>query len=84
MVKIKTQRQDYEQALAQAALLFSGWMSRFEAPSCHEQEVVVAATIEWLENTQRLLEDEDCASPFGCTKGDKQCLERRKEPALPQ
>ena len=59
MVKIKTQRQDYEQALAQAALLFSGWMSRFEAPSCHEQEVVVAATIEWLENTQRLLEDED-------------------------
>lgn len=59
MVKIKTQKQDYEQALAQAALLFSGWMSRFEAPSCHEQEVVVAATIEWLENTQRLMDDED-------------------------
>ena len=59
MVKIKTQRQDYEQALAQAALLFSGWMSRFEAPTCHEQEVVVAATIEWLENTQTLMDNED-------------------------
>jgi len=45
--------------LAQAALLFAGWMSRFEAPSCHEQDVVVAATIEWLENTQRLMDDED-------------------------
>ena len=59
MIKIKPQKQDYEQALAQAALLFSGWMSRFEAPSCHEQEVVVAATIEWLENTQTLMDNED-------------------------
>lgn len=59
MIKIKTQREDYEQALAQAALLFSGWMSRFEAPTCHEQEVVVAATIEWLENTQALMENEN-------------------------
>ena len=59
MIKIKPQKQDYEQALAQAALLFSGWMSRFEAPACHEQEVVVAATIEWLENTQALMENEN-------------------------
>ena len=56
---MKPQKQDYEQALAQAALLFSGWMSRFEAPTCHEQEVVVAATIEWLENTQTLMDNED-------------------------
>ena len=59
MIKMKPQKQDYEQALAQAALLFSGWMSRFEAPTCHEQEVVVAATIEWLENTQTLMDNED-------------------------
>ena len=59
MIKMKPQKQDYEQALAQAALLFSGWMSRFEAPNCHEQEVVVAATIEWLQNTQTLMDNED-------------------------
>lgn len=59
MVKMKTTKEDYETALAQAALLFSGWMSRFEAPSCVEQQVVVDATIEWLENTQRLMQDEN-------------------------
>ena len=56
---MKTTKEDYETALAQAALLFSGWMSRFEAPSCVEQQVVVDATIEWLENTQRLMQDEN-------------------------
>ena len=56
---MKPKKKDYEQALAEAALLFSGWMSRFEAPSCHEQEIVVAATVEWLENTEALMEHED-------------------------
>ena len=56
---MKPKKKDYEQALAEAALLFSGWMSRFEAPSCHEQEIVVAATVEWLENTEALMEYED-------------------------
>ena len=59
MVKMKTTKEDYETALAQAALLFSGWMSRFESPSCVEQQVVVEATIEWLNNTQRLMQDEN-------------------------
>jgi len=59
MIKMKPKKKDYEQALAEAALLFSGWMSRFEAPSCHEQEIVVAATVEWLENTEALMEYED-------------------------
>lgn len=59
MIKMKPKKKDYEQALAEAALLFSGWMSRFEAPSCHEQEIVVAATVEWLENTEALMEHED-------------------------
>jgi hypothetical protein len=57
MVKMKTTKEDYETALAQAALLFSGWMSRFEAPVCHEQQVVVEATMEWLENTKHLIDE---------------------------
>ena len=59
MIKMKTTKEDYETALAQAALLFSGWMSRFEAPTCLEQKVVVDATIEWLNNTQRIMQDEN-------------------------
>ncbi len=54
---MKTTKEDYETALAQAALLFSGWMSRFEAPVCHEQQVVVEATMEWLENTKHLIDE---------------------------
>ena len=56
MVKIKDTKQDYEMALAQAALLFSGWMSRFEEPTSPEQEAVVRATVEWLQNLEKLLD----------------------------
>lgn len=44
-------------ALAQAALLFSGWMSRFEEPTSPEQEAVVRATVEWLQNLEKLLDE---------------------------
>jgi hypothetical protein len=59
MIKMKTQKEDYEVALAQAAMLFAGWMSRFESPSCREQQEVVEATIEWLDKTQQLMQDEN-------------------------
>jgi hypothetical protein len=59
MIKIKPQKQDYELALAQAAMLFAGWMSRFEAPSCREQQEVVDATIEWVKQTEKLMQDEN-------------------------
>lgn len=57
MVKIKDTKQDYEMALAQAALLFSGWMSRFEEPTSPEQEAVVRATVEWIQNLEKLLHE---------------------------
>jgi hypothetical protein len=59
MIKIKAQREDYEIALAQAAMLLAGWMSRFEAPSCREQQEVVDATIEWMKQTEKLMQDEN-------------------------
>jgi hypothetical protein len=57
MVKIKDTKQDYEMALAQAALLFSGWMSRFEEPTSPEQEAVVRATVDWIQNLEKLLHE---------------------------
>ena len=57
MIKIKTTDQDIRIELAKAALLFDGWMSRFPAPECMEQEIVVQATREWLTNIDSILEE---------------------------
>lgn len=57
MIKIKTTDQDLRIELARAALLFDGWMSRFPAADCMEQEIVVEATREWLTNLETLLEE---------------------------
>jgi len=57
MIKIKTTDQDLRIELAKAALLFDGWMSRFPAADCMEQEIVVQATREWLTNLETLLEE---------------------------
>jgi regulator of RNase E activity RraB len=56
MVKIKAQREDYEQLIAEAAVIMGGWMSYFPAPDCREQDEVVKATIEWLKNAKQTVE----------------------------
>ena len=56
MVKIKPQREDYEQMIAQAAILIGGWMTFYPAPECHEQQEILDASREWLSNTKSQLE----------------------------
>lgn len=56
---MRPDRDEYKQALAHAALLFAGWMSRFEGPTCEEQDVVVRGTLEWMEKNEHLMEHED-------------------------
>jgi hypothetical protein len=55
-MKMKPQREDYEQLLAQAAVIMGGWMSFFPAPECVEQQEVVDATLEWLKETKKAVE----------------------------
>ena len=54
---MKTTDQDLRVEIARAALLLDGWMSRFPAPECMEQEIVLQATREWLSNIEALLEE---------------------------
>lgn len=54
---MKTTDQDLRIELAKAALLLDGWMSRFPAPECMEQEIVLQATREWMTNIEALLEE---------------------------
>jgi len=55
-MKMKPQREEYEQLLAQAAVIMGGWMSFFPAPECVEQQEVVDATLEWLKETKKAVE----------------------------
>jgi hypothetical protein len=52
MIKMKTTDQDLRVELAKAAML-----SRFPAPECMEQEIVLQATREWMTNIEALLEE---------------------------
>ena len=55
-MKMKPQREDYEELLGQAAIIMGGWMSFFPAPECVEQQEVVDATLEWLKETKKAVE----------------------------
>jgi len=55
-MKMKPQREDYEELLGQAAIIMGGWMSFFPAPDCREQQEVVDATLEWLKSAKRTVE----------------------------
>lgn len=50
MIKIKTN--DQAVLLAEAYMILNEWLSRFEKPTCEEQEVVVIATLEWLDKVE--------------------------------
>lgn len=56
MVKMKPQKDDYEQMLAQAAIVMGGWMTFFPAPDCAEQQEVLEATKAWLSEVKTQLE----------------------------
>ena len=57
MIKMKATNQDLMVEIAKAAMLLDGWMSRFPAPECMEQEIVLQATREWMSNIEAILEE---------------------------
>ena len=56
MIKMKAQKEDYEQLIAQAAILMGGWMTFWPEPDCREQMEVLEATRDWLNDAKTKLE----------------------------
>jgi hypothetical protein len=59
MIKIRPDRDTYETQLAKAAMVISGFMNRFEEPTCNEQAEVVEMAILWLRETDEMLNTDE-------------------------
>lgn len=59
MIQIRPDRKTYETQLAKAAMLISGFMNRFEEPTCQEQAEVVEMAILWLRETDEMLNTDE-------------------------
>ncbi len=57
MIKMKLTRNDYETQLAKAALVISGFLSRFEEPDCQEQAEVVEMAMLWMQETNQMMKE---------------------------
>ena len=59
MIQIRPDRNTYETQLAKAAMVISGFMNRFEEPTCNEQAEVVEMAILWLRETDEMLNTDE-------------------------
>ncbi len=59
MIKMRPDRDAYETQLAKAAMVISGFMNRFEEPTCQEQAEVVEMALVWMQETNEMMEDKD-------------------------
>ena len=59
MIKMRPDRNTYETQLAKAAMVISGFMNRFEEPTCNEQAEVVEMAILWLRETDEMLNTDE-------------------------
>jgi hypothetical protein len=59
MIKMRPDRDTYETQLAKAAMVISGFMNRFEEPTCQEQAEVIEMAILWLRETDEMLNNEN-------------------------
>ena len=59
MIKMRPDRDAYETQLAKAAMVISGFMNRFEEPTCQEQAEVVEMAMLWLRETDEMLNNEN-------------------------
>jgi len=59
MIKIKPDRETYETQLAKAALVISGFLNRFEEPTCQEQAEVVEMAMLWMQETNEMLNTDE-------------------------
>jgi hypothetical protein len=55
MIKMIPTRNDYETQLAKAALVISGFLNRFEEPTCQEQAEVAEMAMLWMQETNEML-----------------------------
>ena len=59
MIKMRPDRDTYETQLAKAAMVISGFLNRFEEPTCQEQAAVAEMAILWLRETDEMLNNEN-------------------------
>lgn len=59
MIKMRPDRDAYETQLAKAAMVISGFLSRFEEPDCQEQAEVVEMAMLWMQETNEMMEDKN-------------------------
>jgi hypothetical protein len=59
MIKMRPDREMYETQLAKAAMVISGFLNRFEEPTCQEQAEVAEMAILWLQETNEMMEDKN-------------------------
>jgi hypothetical protein len=59
MIKMIPTRDDYETQLAKAALVISGFLSRFEEPTCQEQAEVAEMAMLWMQETNEMLNTDE-------------------------
>jgi hypothetical protein len=57
MIKMIPTRDDYETQLAKAAMVISGFLSRFPEPDCQEQAEVVEMAMLWMQETNEMMEE---------------------------
>jgi hypothetical protein len=57
MIKMIPTRDDYETQLAKAAMVISGFLSRFPPPDCQEQAEVVEMAMLWMQETNEMMEE---------------------------
>jgi hypothetical protein len=55
MIKMRPDRDSYETQLAKAAMVISGFLSRFPEPDCQEQAEVVEMAMLWMQETDKLI-----------------------------
>jgi len=59
MIKMIPTRDDYETQLAKAAMVISGFLSRFEEPTCQEQAEVAEMAMLWMQETNEMLNTDE-------------------------
>lgn len=57
MIKTIPDRQTYERLIIRAAFIIDGFMHRYEAPTCREQQEVLEAAIAFLDEAESLIHD---------------------------
>lgn len=59
MIKTIPDRQEYERMIMRAAFIIDGFMHRYEAPQCREQQEVLEEAILFLQEAEDIIHDNE-------------------------